>query len=305
MGTTAQTLYLSTAAKDFVAANEVDIRKLVVTAGASVSTTITAHGSAASTTSITLDPYSTSSIASDIRTNLGWALNRLGVDGAESTATALRTVPAGAWTFTLGVNVPMGATGTGALSVTYSVAVYRVSSAGARTLLFTAVSAAVASNSAGAGTGYPIATSAAQPEYVLLDSESIEVGYLSTCVQTAGLLGAVVAGNVTWSMGDAQAFVTVPAPGIRTRYPKALADTVPAVSDILQSRSMKSRALNDSTSTTEALIRQTACRRSIGDTLPVAEAVTRKLIYTRGVLDPISSATIVNNYVRPVLLFED
>ena len=305
MGTTAQTLYLSTAAKDFTAAGEVDIRKLVVTAGAIVSTTITAHGSAAGSTSITLDPYSTSSTAGDARTNLGWALNRLGTDGAESTATALRSIPAGAWTFTLGVSVPVGGTGTGALSVSYSVAVYRVSSAGARALLFTAVSAAVASTSATVGAGYPIATSAAQPEYILLDSESIEVGYLATCVQTAGLLGAVVAGNVTWSMGDAQAYVRVPLPGIRTRYPQALADTVPAMSDALQSRSIKVRTINETVPTAEVIARRFTCSRSMGDTLPVAEAVTRRLIYTRSVLDALSSATIVNNYVRPILLFED
>ena len=364
MSTIAQTLYLSTGAKDFTAAGEVDIRKLVAVAGASDSTSITSHPNAAGTTSITLDPYTTTTLQSDIRANLGWAINQAGTDGMASSSTVPRFIPAGAWTFTLGVTVPVGATGTGALSVTYVAAVYRVSSTGSRTLLFTATSAAVASSSAVAGTGYPVATSAAQPEYALAPSESIEVGYLTTCVQTAGLLSATVAGNITWAMGDAQAYVQVPAPGIRTRYASVLSDNAPA-SDATARQMSSMRTLSEATSMSDAVARRASCSRNTADTAPATEAVTRvylsarlladtgpasdalarlftanrslpdsvavsevltrrytgnravtdaapateavvrQLIYARGMLDAMSSSSsTVNNYVRPMLIFE-
>ena len=305
MSTTAQTLYLSTGAKDFTAPGEASILKLVDVAGASNLTSVTAHPNAAGTTSITLYPYTTASTQSDIRTNAGWAVNRSGGDGIGSTATVPRFIPAGVWTFALGVTVPVGGTGTGALSVTYAVAVYRVNSAGTRSLLFTATSAAVTSSSALAGTGYPVATSAAQPEYDLLTDESIEVGYLATCVQTAGLFGATVAGNIVWAMGDALAYVQAPAPGIRTRYASTLSDSAPAT-DALARALVASRAVPDSAAVGDALARLYTGSRAVADTAPATDSVTRQLIYSRAVLDALSAAIppVVNNYMRPMLIFE-
>ena len=365
MSTTAQSLYLSPGAKDFSAPGELSILKLVDIAGASNSTSITAHPNAAGTTSITLYPYTNTSAQSDIRTNAGWAVNRSGSDGMGSSATVPRFIPAGVWTFTLGVTVPVGGTGTGALSVTYAVAVYRVSSAGARALLFTATSAAVTSSSALAGTGYPVATSAAQPEYDLLTGESVEVGYLTTCVQTAGVLGATVAGNIVWAMGDALAYVQVPAPGIRARYASILSDSAPATdtasrqathvsalsetigvsdgvarlatcaraagetvsftstlgrtytsacaltdsaptTDAVARMLAAGRAVPDSTSVSDAVARLYTGSRAVADTAPATDSVARQLIYTRAVLDALAASIppVVNNYMRPVLIFE-
>lgn len=302
MGTTAQTFYQSTGADDYAAPNEVNIRKLVIAAGASLSTTITAHPNAAGTTAITLNPYTTSSTASDIRNNLGWSINRLGTtDGMESAAATPRVIPPGAWTFALGVSVPIGATGTGALSVTYAAAVYRVSSAGVKTLLFTATSAAVASNSAAAASGNPVATSAAQPEYALDTGETIQVGYLATCVQTAGLAGVTVAGNVTWSMGDTAAYVQVPAPGVRTRYVGSLTETVTATTDALARQLSVNRTGSESAAVSEALTRRFTGSRSMSDNVPVTETLARQLSFPRSLADTVGG--VVNNF-RPVIIFE-
>lgn len=219
MATTAQIFYLSTNAKDFTAAGEVDIRRLVATAVTVDSTTICSHPSAAGTTQITLDPYSTSSTQSDIRTNLGWAINRAGsTDAMDSTSSVERIIPAGTWTFTLGLGLPTAGTGTGTLTGSFLVAVYRVSSTGARTLLFTATSGTGGSTGLAVFSGTLTATSASQPQITLLPNETIHVGYLSNVVQVAGVAGATVAGKATWTLGSSPYFVQVAGVGVRSLY---------------------------------------------------------------------------------------
>lgn len=219
MGTIAQTFFHANVEQDFTAAGEVDIKKLVEAAPGGVSTTRTLHANAAGTTQITLDPYSDRNTVGDIRANAGWAINRLGADGMESTASGKRIIPAGAWTFTLNVALPVAGTTTGTLTVSFIAQVFRVSSSGARTALFTATSNTGQSTGLAALASTTLtATSAAQPQYTLEADETIHVGFLSNLVQVAGLVGATVAGTATWTVGAAAQFVRVPAPGVRTAY---------------------------------------------------------------------------------------
>lgn len=74
MPTTAQTFYPSATDQDDTWGT--DVRKLLETVPALNSTTICTHANAAGTTQITLDPYTNSSTASDVRTNFGWAVNQ-------------------------------------------------------------------------------------------------------------------------------------------------------------------------------------------------------------------------------------
>ena len=146
MPTVVQTLYFSPSAKDFVAAGEVTIRKLVETAVAQDATAFTNHPAAAGTTSITILPYATTTLQTDVRANQGWAVNVSSTDGMVSVAAAVRVIAAGTWTFVLYAAIPVGATGTGTLTTSFTVGVYRVSSGGARTLLFSATSGTLASS---------------------------------------------------------------------------------------------------------------------------------------------------------------
>lgn len=222
MGTIAQNFWLSQDAKDFAASGEVDIRKLSPSTQAQVQTTVCSHPNAAGTTSITLDPYSTSSTQSDIRASAGWAINRLGADGMDSAATSRRLIPAGTWNIGLQVNLPQAGTATGTLTVTLVLGIYRVSSSGARTLIFTS-DLPVTGSSNGLSIGgvtAQIGGSVTVPQIILEANETIHVGLVSRMVQAAGLLGATVAGSATYvTGGDAtSADVVLPSPGVRTQY---------------------------------------------------------------------------------------
>ena len=219
MGTIARDFYFTTTEQDFTASGEVDIRKLETVAGPANATTICSHPNAAGTTQITLDPYTTRSTQGNIAANLGWAINRLSADGMESVANARRIIPAGVWQFVLNVSVPVAGGVTGTITVSAIFHVYRVSSSGARTLLFTATTNTVQASALIAISADPVtANSASQPQYILEPDETIHVGVVSNAVQVAGLLGATTAGTVTWSVGLADKYVRVPAPGIRTLY---------------------------------------------------------------------------------------
>lgn len=211
MPTTAQVFYLSATDQD--GSWGTDVRKLLEAAPASNATTICAHPNAAGTTLITLDPYSTSSTQGDTRDALGWALNATGADGVDSVAGALRVIPAGTWQFSNPASVPVGGTATGSLTASLLIRVFRVSAAFVRTQLFSVTTNTVASTGLAAGTG-TLTASSAQPEIVLQAGETIHVGYQSQVVQVAGLVGATVAGNATYTTGAAT--VTLPSPGLRT-----------------------------------------------------------------------------------------
>lgn len=226
MGTIAQRFYHSTTAKDFVVAGEVDIKKLLESAPGTDSTTICTHANAAGTTDITIDPYTNNSTASDIRANCGWAINRLSADGMMSTATAKRVIKAGTWTFVTSVAIPAAGTLTGTLTVSNLYNVYRVDSAGTRTLLFTTTSNTVASaTAAGANSGVLTATFSAS-EILLETNETIHVGILSRMVQVAGAVGATVAGVATYTIGTTIQYVQVAPTGVLTRYFQSLLTTM-------------------------------------------------------------------------------
>lgn len=219
MGTTSQTFFYSTTEQDFTASGEVDIRKLLETAPGSNATTVCTHPNAAGTTSITLDPYTNSSTQSDIRANAGWAVNRGGTDGMQATTAAKRAIPAGVWSFDISAALPIAGTATGTLTLTVSAAVYRVSSAGARTLLFTTGdSNSIQSTGLATAAGVLTCSSTSQPVIVLDQDETIHAGLLSKLVQVAGLLGATVSGVATFTVGTATQPVTLPSPGVRTQY---------------------------------------------------------------------------------------
>jgi hypothetical protein len=204
MSTRADIFYPHTGTRDQVYGT--DVRKLEVAAQTVVSTTITSHPSAAGTTNITLDPYSTSTTQSDIRNNLGWAVNVLGTGGFDATANLKPRIQAGSWNLQFPCSVPFGGTGIGTLTASFSAIVYRVgvSPSFTRTALFTtAQSSTVASSALAVGTGTCAVTTASQPEIVLEVGETIAVGYLGRVVQVAGIAGAVVAGTATWSTGNA------------------------------------------------------------------------------------------------------
>lgn len=216
--TIAQTFYMSTTEQDFTAASEVDIRKLVENPPGTNSTTICAHGTTTGLTTITLDPYTNRNTTGDIRANAGWAINRNGNDGMNSIAVAKRLIPAGTWTFAIHVTIP-NANATGSISVTMSASVYRVSSSGARTLLFTSGNSnTLSTGGLGAGTNGILTATSSQSAYVLEADETIHVGFLSQSTQTAGVIGGTVQATLTYRVGNNTEFVQVPSPGVRTAY---------------------------------------------------------------------------------------
>ncbi|HEX4843184.1 MAG TPA: hypothetical protein VFV57_05895 [Limnobacter sp.] len=202
MATRADILYLSATDQDQTWGT--DVRKLAETAQALNSTTICSHPNSAGTTSITLDPLTTSTTQSDIRDALGWAVNEQGADGMESTSTRKRRIRAGDWVFTMRLGLPTAGTATGTLTGSFSARVYRVgpSPTFTRTLLFTTGdSTTVQSTGLAAATGTCTVTQTGVSEIVLEAGETIHVGFLSKVVQVAGLLGATVAGIATWHIG--------------------------------------------------------------------------------------------------------
>lgn len=199
-----------------------DIREVVENGGeAGGDTSIAAHPNAAGTTSITVDPYTTRSTQNDDRTNFGWAWNHDAASPASmaSTSTAKRRIPSGAWRFQHTVGFPAPGL-LGSHNLTCSYRVYRVGASPgfARTTLFTVVSAEQAGG-VGAGDVAFDTTSGSQAEILLEAGESLHIGILSTNRQVAGTLGGTAAGNMIYRASSATPFtVTVPTPGIRTKY---------------------------------------------------------------------------------------
>lgn len=302
MSTQLQTFYNSTALPDSTVSGQVAIRKFTEAyAEAGNDTTITAHPSAAGTTSITAYPLQTNSVQSSNAINAGWIFNVSGVDGIGSTSGALRVIPAGTWRIVVNTGVPVAGTATGTLSVTFTSYIYRVQSGGARVLLGSATSTAVASNAIAAAVGN-CESNPSLSEVVLLAGETVMVGYVVNCTQVAGLLGATVAGNIIFALNTVTGII-VPAPGIRTRYPQTLADTTPSVTDTLSALSFKRRTLIDTAAVTDTLSRTTAYKRTLTDAAAVTETIKTVSIFNRTLTDNLSGGT--TTYVRPVLIFEE
>lgn len=244
MATTAQRFYHSTTDQDFTAPSEVDIRKLVESAPGSNATTICSHPNAAGTTQITLDPYTNSSTQSDIRINAGWAINRLGSDGMESTSTEKRRIVAGTWTFTATVTLPQAGTVTGSLTASLLYRVYRVDSSGNRTLLFSVTSNTFQTTGLSVGGATGLLTATFNPGEIILEAnETIHVGAQSNVVQVAGTLGATVAGTATYTVGTATEYVEVATPGVRTLYIRAHTATGVGVAKIQRKISLTLTAI--------------------------------------------------------------
>lgn len=282
MPTTAQTFYQVPAAKDFVVSGESNIRSLTSVVGTADTTTVTQHPNAAGTTSITISPYTSRSTQGDVSATLGWAILKGGADGVGSTATANRLIAAGTWSFAMYVSAPMPGAVTGTLAVTYTANIYRISASNVASLLFSVVSSTQTFGITAGAVGMPITSS--QPEYLLLSGESISVGYVISCTQVAGALGATVAGNLTWTFGDTSASVGVPPPGIRTRYPQSLSDNI-TVSENAQGLSSHPRNISDTAAISESPTRQISTKRSLSDTSNISENLTKSYKSVRSLTD--------------------
>lgn len=288
--------------QDFTASGEVDIKKLAENAsGATSFTTVTSHGSAAGTTQITLDPYTNRSTTGDIRANAGWAINAQGADGMESLATDKRRIPAGTWTFQMTVSIPQAGTATGTLTVSFIVAVYRVSAAGARTLLFTATSDTLQSTGISGGVSGNLIATASRSEIILEAGETIHVGYLSNMVQVAGLAGATVAATATWALNSSTQFVQVPT-GVRTQRIRSVTDSIPAPADSITRVVAAKRTLTESIPTTDTLSRQVVLKRTLTENIPTTDALTRSVGLNRTLTDNLATGgggtTVIVNKIN-------
>ena len=299
MGTEAQQFFQSNVDQDGTWGT--DIVKLQETTSGVVSTTVAQHPNSAGTTTITLDPYSPRSTQGDATTLFGWAINS-GADGMESTTTAKRRILAGTWRFFNRVSVPAGGTVSGSHNVTAIYSVYRVSADGAtRTLLFSYTSPEDAGTLL-ASTATFDNTTPAQDEIVLETGETIHVGIQSRNRQVAGALGATTAGNLTWHTGGAaDAFVEVPAPGIRTLFfkdmtletaaaadapitrllylPREMPETVQGT-DLMTpvARSLKTgREIVENELTTDALARVYRSFRTLAESVPIGTETLARL----------------------------
>jgi hypothetical protein len=303
MSTIVQTFYHYPTTVDFTGSGIVDIRKLGESLGPTDSTTITQHGSGTgAAVGITLYPYHTSSTVSDISMNLGWGINKLGTDGMGATATALRVIPAGTWTSILYGTAPAGGTGTGAVSIYFIPKIYTVASNGTRTLLGTGTTSNVITSNAINPLLGSMTSTFSFPEVVLQASQTLEIGYVGYASQTAGVAGAVVAMNINWSLNSAAA-LQIPTPGIRTRYPQTLADTLSTIVDALSSRTLKVRVLIDTVSIADTINRLTRNSRTLADTVSVAESLKSANTLRRNLSDTLSSGTTVV-YNRSIVFFE-
>jgi hypothetical protein len=191
------------------------IRKLEETAPASnTATTVTW-----TTTTVTLKtviPVTANSASGDTSQNNGWVFNNGGADGLGSISTAKRVIPSGVWAFSVDATLNSPAL-LATIACTITARVYRVATGGgARTLLFSVTSANFSA------TGVRTWNSASQGEIVLEVGEVLMVGYTATSASTtATVLGANTNTVLTFELG-ANTHVTVPTPGVRTRYLKAL-----------------------------------------------------------------------------------
>lgn len=177
----------------------------------------TSHGTDAN--SIVVDPYTTrSTTGTTDQDKFGWAVDVSGDEGMGGTATSLRFIPAGVWSFV--THLQRDGVVPSTSNYTVQAHVYRISSDGTtRSLLFSSnVSAeAIAGNTL---TGFSF-SSASQSEFTFAANESLLVSYTVTKVSTSVLADTINFATGRALVGASQAnlcTVTVPSPGIRTRH---------------------------------------------------------------------------------------
>lgn len=194
-----------------------DIRKLTPGTDAPNSTNVTTIArftNDPSGTVITFDPYTTR-IVTGFDDGFGWVVNFQTADGMRSAADAKRFIPAGAWRF-------RGRWGNAsAVNFRLRFRVYRIAAAPGRgrTLLFEHIGPDVLGTTA-ANFDY---TTASQPEILLEADESIQVTPIVEARGATGLLDNDVSfATGGGALGESEWWITVPAPGVRTFYPRAM-----------------------------------------------------------------------------------
>jgi hypothetical protein len=206
--TTATDFYLSPTANDQTFGT--DVRKLTETSPATDNTTICAHPSAAGTTVITVDPYSSRSTTGDATTLFGWAFNNGGADGLGSTSTVKRRIPASHWNFNGTLTLPAPAA-LGSITAFVAMYVYRVATGGgARTLLGGGTGTAVsntATNSGIAAASTVIGMYVDLPEIVVQPGETLMVSFTMSSTQVGTpAVGTTVANNIIFVVGGGTNF---------------------------------------------------------------------------------------------------
>lgn len=163
-------------------------------------------------TLITFDPYTVRVVlgASDA---FGWCVNFGTADGMQSTADAKRMINAGTWQlrgrWTPHASIPMR----------LRFRVYRVAAAPGRdrTLLFEHIGP----STTGVGQNFDY-TTGAQSEIILEADESIQVTPIVEALGATGLVDVDINfGTGAGALGESHWIVTVPAPGIRTFFPRS------------------------------------------------------------------------------------
>jgi hypothetical protein len=205
VSTTAQKFYLDSAATDVTGGTTV--KKLSEATPATNSTTTNTWTTTTAATE-THVPLTASSTASDTSSSNEWVLNNGGTDGLGSISAAERWFKPGVWSFSMSYTLNAPAL-LATIACTVTARVYRVSSAGVRTILFTAASANFAA------TAVVTWSSTTQPEIVLGAGESLAIGYTPLSAATANAVNTITNTVLTLSLG-ASSFVTVPGPGVRT-----------------------------------------------------------------------------------------
>lgn len=202
-----------------------DVRKLVIGANAADNSSIVNFPNAAAERRV--DPFTeqAAGVGGADFEKFGWAVNYLGADGMESTASAVRRVPSGTWAFRLRLNLLSAATAT---EFRARMRVYRVSADGAtRTLLFTIDTAQAVPLGLG-GSNY--AGSASQSEIVVEAGETLQVSFT-----IEKMAGNVMDERIELRLSDGgNNFVDVASPGVLTRFFETITATAvctPTVTD--------------------------------------------------------------------------
>ena len=212
MATIENRFYLSEPVSDVPGGS--DVRSLTEASVTTPNTSIARHPNSGGTTSITYDPFTTRTTQGDQRSSYGWAINKALMD---SKSDAKRIILAGNWqyvaSFTNG-----GSNSLGSSSCYLTAQVFRVSSGGTRTLMFSFNNTGAISNGLlGASASGSAGSTVAQPEFILEAGETIHFGLQNVHTQNAGILGGTVQPDNNLNLGIGT-WIQVPGDGIRTQY---------------------------------------------------------------------------------------